>query len=64
MLLTDNAEDFIRTAEDNSEEGGRRQIICRPGLHVYNGRNKELRSRKAERISKNSLSSDCGATRP
>ena len=56
QLLTSNVEDSGQTAGDNSEEGGDDVKSSCPlclGLHTcYNGRYKEQRSRKAERISK------------
>ena len=64
QLLTCYGEDSVETAGDNSEEGGddvKSSCPLRPGLHTcYNGYNKEMRSRKAERNSKSTLSSDCG----
>src|SRR5690606_36818110 len=56
LLLTGEAEDSAGTAGDKPEEGGddvKSSWSLRPGLHTcYNGRDKVLRSRQVEPITK------------
>ncbi len=64
QLPADHAGDSGETAADKVEEGGddvKSAWPLRPGLHAYyNGYYNGQRSRKVERIPKNSLSSDWG----